>query len=183
MAVLVIFWAFYLGTDSANGDSKAAIFDAIMLVFWGFFLVAWHVMALREIKLDAEHDNLMKEIKNKTDDLLKDILGEAKKHSVFPHVHSEEPETPEDQKLTATLMSIIKDISGKEQPNVKQCVEVKKRFIAATGHDIIIEPNPLGLSVKIGKQPLAKKAPTRKAPVRKPVAKAPTKKPVTKKGK
>lgn len=174
--LFVIFWAFFLGLDSAHNEVKQSILDGIMLAFWIFFLIFWYFSALRDQKRDIEFERDMDDIKKKGDDLLKDILKEAERHATVPHIHAAHPGDPIETRLNSTLLDIVKEVSGEKEPNARQIATIKSRFTKLTGHDIKITKDEIGLDVKISKQPLAKKA-----PVKKPAA---TKKPVTeKKGK
>lgn len=190
--LLVIFTSMFVGMDLARGDWQGAIINGILLAFWVFAAVWFHFMAIREVKLDAELDQSKKDFDKSMEKLLAEIFGtdhnHHKAHAIVKDVSPKESKVHAD--LSDTLVDIIAEVSDGSNPEEKHFAEIKKRFEAKTGHEVIISSSGLGLNVKIGKQPMAKKAPaskpaTKKAPVKKPVAKkAPvTKKTVTKKGK
>lgn len=186
---LIVLQAAYLGADLQANDGKEALTDGILLVFWIFTFGLFTLMNRAEQKLDRELEESRKNLDKSLDNLLGEILGKG--HEGHEHVvKTGRPENQLHESLTDQLVDIIGEVTKDGSPKPKDLPEIKKRFEAKTGHEVVIKHEGLGLNVRIGKEPMAKKRPARKpattkAPVKKPVAKtAPTiKKPVTKKGK
>lgn len=179
---LLLFFVFNLGIDAAKADGKEAILDGVQAAFWLFAFVLFSKMNRLDEKLDRELEESKAKLDKSLDDLLGNILGgdhKGHKHTIGT------PENPKHEKLSEDFDAIMEGVCGDKEPTEKDLAEIKKRFEAKTGHEVKLEQLPFGLSVRIAKEPKAKKAParkpaTKKAPV-KPVAA--TKKPVTKKGK
>lgn len=171
---LVVLQAAYLGADLQANDGKEALVDGILLVFWIFTFWLFTLMNRAEQKLDRELEESRKNLDKSLDNLLGEILS---KHKVGT------PENALHESLSDQLVDIVGDVTKGSEPTTKHLPEIKKRFEAKTGHEVVLTKEGHGLSVRIGKEPMAKKPATKKAPVKKPVAKlAPTtKKTVTKK--
>mgnify|MGYP001585468261 CR=1 FL=1 len=182
---LVVIQGIFVGEDIGSNDGKELIVDSILLAFWIAALVWFHLFRIREVRLDIEIENSRKDLDKAMKNLLGEILGGD--HKGHEHVvKTGKPENDLHESLSDKLVDIIAEVVKDGSPEPKHFAEIKKRFEAKTGHEVKLKKEGLGLSVQIGKEPIAKKKPaTKKAPVKKPVAKAAptTKKPVTKKGK
>ena len=155
--LLTIFYAYWLGVDVSNGDTKEAIADGILLAFWLFAFVFFSAMTLWERKMERE----LNESRRDLDKALDDFLGTLKKDA--------DESMARKKQFVATFNEVTgKDFFEAKTVSARHKKEIEKRFHEKTGVHADISVKPGGV---IGVE-LSKEAPARKkAPVKKPVAK------------
>jgi hypothetical protein len=162
---LIVLESFFLGFDAARGETHSAIADGLLLALWGFAAVYFHVLALREQKLDFQFEQSKKSV----DDSFKKLIDELKK------------DTDDGLARRKTFLDLFKEVTGVdfyESKNVsaKQKATIEKHFNEATGTyaDITVKAKGV-IGVEISDKPFAtktvKKSVAKKAPIKKTVTK------------
>lgn len=167
LLIFTIFWSIYLGIDIAHHNTKEIIIDVIQLVLWVVFLIFANHMSTRMEIDDARHEDLMKDLKSKSGELL-DNLKKLKTEA--------EEEVEHEIRLTKALEQASREVTKDRKSALRpsEFAAVEKRFHELTGdHYVQLEsskgdPRP---TATISSKPFD--TPKKKTTIKKPVVKDP----------
>lgn len=134
---LLIVESIFLGSDLQSKNWHGAIVDCILVAFWLFAIVWFHIMAVKEIKEDAE----LAATRSKLDQAISTLKDK---------IETINDDDDHREELNKELKSIIKGVITKEQvknlaPLTKaQLAVVKTKFKQITGHGLEFRLNKEG---------------------------------------
>lgn len=151
--LLTIFYAYWLGVDVQAGNTKEAIADGILLVFWLFAFVFFMVMHAQERKMDREFE----ESRKKLDGAMDDLMGTIKK------------DIDHRAKIEKAMHDALEVIGADRPPKPSEFKKVEDRFHELTGDHYLkltVEKGDKRPSAEVSDEPFTtpvkKKAPAKK---------------------